>query len=232
MKIIYDHTHGFGKMRDQSYIYVPIGAIVGEEEYSQAIEGGWCPLVNNLWFQTRSTRINIKNYLPNKKLLSKSKKIKVYFDISLTENKKKIFGEIYNKYIKYKNFKSQDYTLEDIIKTSNGHVYYTYDGKIIGFCFFKLLANNIFAVEFAWDYEDSKLSLGRLNIHYLCSYAKLKKYDFVYLSSGYESCSIYKSYYDGFEWWTGMRWSADVEHYRRLCYSDDRVKIQFDWENI
>jgi hypothetical protein len=54
----------------------------------------------------------------------------------------------------------------------------------------------------------------------------------VYMSSGYESCSIYKSDYQGFEWWTGLKWSKDVEHYRRLCYSDDKVKIEFNWENL
>lgn len=219
-------------MRDQAYIYAPVGALVEESEYSEALSSGWCPLTKQLWFQTRSTRINIKEYKPDKDLLKKTNGIKYFFDISLNENKRKIFNEIFDKYINYKNFKSQDYSLQDIINTSNGHVYYSENNKVIGFCFFKLLANNIFAVEFAWDYENPRLSLGKLNIHFLCNYAKMKKYDYVYLSSGYESCSIYKSDYFGFEWWTGLKWNKDVEHYKRLCYSDDRVKIEFDWENI
>jgi arginyl-tRNA--protein-N-Asp/Glu arginylyltransferase len=232
MKIIYDHTHGFGKMRDQSYIYAPVGALVEEKEYNEALETGWCPLTKNLWFQTRSTRISIKDYLPKKDLINKSKKVRSFFGISLDDQRKKIFQEIFDKYINHKKFKSQDYSLQDIINTSNGHVYYAERNKVIGFCFFKLLENNIFAVEFAWDYENPKLSLGKLNIHFLCNYAKMKKYNNVYMSSGYESCSIYKSDYQGFEWWTGLKWSKDVEHYRRLCYSDDKVKIEFNWENL
>ena len=232
MKIIYDHTHGFGKMRDQVYIYAPTGALVEQAEYKEALETGWCPLLSNLWFQTRSTRIDIKKYTPDKDLLKKAKQVKPFYGVNLDDSKKKIFFEIFQKYIQYKNFKSQDYSLDDIINTSNGYVYYAHDNKIIGFCFFKILANNIFAVEFAWDYENPKLSLGKLNIHFLAYFAKMKKYDCVYLSSGYESCSIYKSDYEGFQWWTGLKWTEDVEHFKRLCYSDDKVKIEFDWENI
>ena len=230
MKIIYDHTHGFGKMRDQAYIYAPVGALVEEKEYKEALETGWCPLTKELWFQTRSTRINIADYKPKKQLIKDSKKIKSFFGINLDNSRKDIFKEIFDRYIKYKKFKSQDYSLDDIINTSNGHVYYAESNKVIGFCFFKLLANNIFAVEFAWDYEKPKLSLGKLNIHFLCNYAKMKKYNFVYMSSGYETCSIYKSHYEGFEWWTGLKWSKDAEHYQRLCNNDDRVILDFDWQ--
>jgi Arginine-tRNA-protein transferase, C terminus len=232
MKVIYDHTHGFGKMRDQAYIYAPVGAIVEESEHNKALQDGWCPLTKELWFQTRSTRIDIKAYKPDKKLIKKAKNIKFFFDVSLNDAKKKIFKEIFQKYIEHKNFKSQDYSLEDIINSSNGHVYYSYNNKIIGFCFFKLLAGNIFAVEFAWDYENPQLSLGKLNIHFLAYYAKMKKYNYLYLSSGYESCSIYKSDYEGFQWWTGLAWNSNKDYYRRLCNSDDRVKIEFDWQNI
>ena len=232
MQIIYDHTHGFGKMRNQVYIYVPIGALVKENEHRQALETGWCPLDKNLWFQTRSTRINVCRYNPDKKLIKKANKIKYFFDISINDYKKQKFLEIYKKYLTYKNFHNSDLTFEDIIKNSNGHLYYVYESNIIGFCFFKVLANSIFAVEFAWDYENKSISLGKLNIHFLCMYAKMKKYDNVYLSSGYESCSLYKSDYSGFQWWTGITWSDDVEHYHRLCYSDDEVKIKFNWETL
>lgn len=231
MRIIFDHTHGFGKMSNQSYIYAPIGAFIEQDEVKGALESGWCPLINNVWFQTRSTRIKIEEYQTEKNILKLTKNIKFYFEANFSDHKKQIFQKIYEKYITYKNF-NNDYTLDDIIKNSNAHLYYTYNNKIIGFCFFKILADNMFAVEFAWDYENPKLSLGKLNIHYLCMYAKMRKYENLYMSSGYENCSIYKSNYKGFEWWTGMVWSKDVDHYRRLCYSDDRVNIQFDWQNI
>jgi hypothetical protein len=232
MKIIYDHTHGFGKMRHQAYVYMPIGAFVEDNEYETALESGWCPLQGSLWFQTRSTRINAKKYIPHKKILKQSKKIKFFFDIRLNDLKKQKFKEIYEKYIEYKKFSNFDLSLQDIINNSNGHLYYTHQNEIIGFCFFKILQNNMFAVEFAWDYKNPRLYLGKLNIHYLCTYAKMKGYKNLYLSSGYESCSIYKSDYEGFEWWTGMKWSNDTDYYRRLCMRDDNTKIDFDWENL
>ena len=99
MKIIYDHTHGFGKMRDQVYIYAPTGALVEQAEYKEALETGWCPLLSNLWFQTRSTRIDIKKYTPDKELLKKAKQVKPFYGVNLDDSKKKIFFEIFQKYI-------------------------------------------------------------------------------------------------------------------------------------
>lgn len=232
MKIIIDHTHGFGKMRDQAYVYAPVGAYVQQNEQQQALENGWCPLDSNLWFQTRSTRIDISKYIPNKKLLKQSKDVKAFFDISVNEHKKQVFYSIYQKYVSYKKFGSVDFSFYDIVNYSNGHVYYTYNNKIVGFCFFKIIGQNLFAVEFAWDYDNPKLGLGKYNVHSLCNYAKMRRYKYLYLSSGYESCSIYKSSFKGFEWWTGLEWKDDVEHFKKLCYSDDSVQIKFDWEKL
>jgi hypothetical protein len=53
MRIIFDHTHGFGKMANQSFIYAPAGAVVEKEEEVEALENGWFPMVGKLWFQTR-----------------------------------------------------------------------------------------------------------------------------------------------------------------------------------
>lgn len=232
MKIFVDHTHGFGKMRDQAYIYAPIGAVVNADEQEYALENGWCPLEKNIWFQTRSTRIDIAQYKPDNKTLKKASKVKAYYDIGIQEYKKTIFEEIYKKYISHKKFGNVDFSFYDIVRYSNGHAYYTYNNKIVGFCFFKIIGKNLFAIEFAWDYVNPELGLGKTNIHSLCNYAKMRRYKYLYLSSGYESCSIYKSTFKGFEWWTGLEWKNDVEHFKKLCYSDDTVQIKFDWEKL
>jgi hypothetical protein len=35
--------------------------------------------------------------------------------------------------------------------------------------------------------------------------------------------AIYKGYLKGFQWWTGMEWSDDVDKYVMLCQRDDTI---------
>ena len=39
---------------------------------------------------------------------------------------------------------------------------------------------------------------------------------------------VYKSMYQGFEWWTGSEWSKDKEAYKILCNSDTNTKDIYD----
>ena len=54
----------------------------------------------------------------------------------------------------------------------------------------------------------------------------------MYLGAGYEKACIYKSDYQGFEFWTGEKWSKDVEHYRWLCERDSRIIKTKDLDKI
>lgn len=228
MKLLFDHTKGFGKMRDQIIFHVPFGALFQPNEYEYALENGWFPTEsshNGPWFQCRSTRIDLSLYEPNATTLKISKTIKFYPDVNMTPQKKERLQHIYESYIKYKGYKSQSYTIDDMIKNSHGHIYYTHESKIIGFLFFKTIGSNFLAVEFAWDYAEPKLSLGNVSIYYASQVAKFKKCKYIYMSAGYESCSAYKANYKGFEWWTGFSWSRDVDTYKQLCYDDDMVVL-------
>jgi arginyl-tRNA--protein-N-Asp/Glu arginylyltransferase len=49
-------------------------------------------------------------------------------------------------------------------------------------------------------------------------------YNKYYLSYAYENSSIYKSKYDGFEFWTGREWLDDKTIYKNLCNNDERIK--------
>lgn len=227
MELLFDHTYGFGKMTRQNIAYVPFAALLQPAEYKDYLESGWFPANTEVWFQTRSTRLNLSLYQPTSKILKLSKKVKYFPDVNLTEEKKERLKIIYEKYIQYRNFK-YDLSIEDIVANSHGHIYYVYQNKIVAFSFYRQIKNSLLGIEFAWDYEEPKLSLGHINIYYNAMLAKMKKCKYFYLSSGYESCSIYKSSYPGFEWWTGYKWSDDKELYRSLCLRDDRIKIEAD----
>lgn len=225
MKFICDHTFGFGKMQNQNIIYVPFGVMLEPNEYKEYLEQGWYPATNDIWFQTRSTRINLDMYKPTKTVLRLAKKVKYFPDVNMTNAKRERLSVIYDKYVAYKGY-SDDMSIDDIISNSHGHIYYVYNNEIIAFAFYKVINDAYLGIEFAWDYADPKLSLGHVNIYYNSLFAKFKRCKYIYLSSGYESCSIYKSKYPGFEWWKGYEWSNDVEHYRELCLRDDQTKIE------
>jgi hypothetical protein len=224
MELLFDHTYGFGKMAKQSFAHVPFAALLQPIEYKEYLEKGWYPVNKDIWFQTRSTRLNLSAYQPTKNILRLAKKVKYFPDVNMTDIKKQRLKTIYEKYINYRGF-SYDLSIEDLIENSHGHIYYVYDNKIVAFSFYRQINDAYLGVEFAWDYEEPKLSLGHINIYYNSIFAKMKRCKYFYLSSGYESCSIYKSSYPGFEWWTGYKWSDDKELYRNLCKRDDEIVL-------
>lgn len=217
---------GFGKMMHETMLYYPFGATFEPHERSHALETGWFPINNVMWFQSRLTRIDLKKYKPTKKVLSLSKKIKYYPDVNMTPQKKARLQEIYSKYIEHKGFQDLSLTIDDMIANSTGHIYYVYDNKIIGFTFYNIIGKNYLSVEFAWDYALPKLSLGHVSLYFESLFAKIHRCEYMYLSAGYEQCSLYKADYPGFQWWKGYEWSDDVDKFRQLCYADEKVEIR------
>ncbi len=226
MRLIFNHEMGFGKMQQETMLYFPFAAIFEPSEYNEAFETGWIPINNSLWFQCRSTRIDLAKYSPEKKILKLSKNIKYFPHLTLTEEKKNILQKIYNKYMLKKGFNvGNSITVDDMIANSHGCIYYMSGKDIIAFSFYKIISGNYLSVEFAWDYENPKLSMGHVSIFLESMFAKKHRCKYMYLSAGYEKCSIYKASYPGFEWWKGYEWSDDKHLYKKLCILDENVKI-------
>jgi hypothetical protein len=222
MKLIFDHINGFGKMAKETFLYYGCLAKVDKKEFSDALETGWFPIDSDYWFQCRSTRINLEKYETKKEILKKTKLITYRIwkpDINLIK-------PIYEKYLKYKNFNYNNLTLEDIVKNASNLILYYYENKLIGFLAYKIINKSFLSIEFAWDYEKPSLSLGHVSRHVESIIAKQKKCKYIYMSAGYETCSLYKSHYPGFEWWKGFDWSSDSEHFRKLCYTDSKISVE------
>ena len=56
------------------------------------------------------------------------------------------------------------------------------------------------------------------------AWAKEHRAAYYYMGAGYETSSMYKSKWQGFEWWTGTKWSTSKKLYQKLCRSDSRIK--------
>lgn len=225
MRLLFDHTHGFGKMTHESFVYVPFAAEFEKDEMPDALEKGWLPFNSNLWYQARSTRISLDLYEPTKTVMKTVKKIKHYVTIKIDEKHRPNLERIYKAYLEHKNFTNTGLTIDDIIGNSNGLIYYVYDGEIVAFSCFKIVGNGFISVEFCWDYAKPSLELGKASIYIESLYAKRKGCKYLYLLGGYESTCLYKANFPGFEWWKGYEWSTDKKEYKKLCKRDDEVKI-------
>ena len=65
--------------------------------------------------------------------------------------------------------------------------------------------------------------IGMISLEMELEWAAGKHCRYLYLGPGYEKSSIYKSLIPGFQWWTGQKWSKNVEQYRQACTRDSEI---------
>lgn len=220
MKILFDHINGFGKISDYEVIVNCAYGIADENDHiSELLNQGWIPWKNR-WYNERSTRINLEKYKPSKTTKRISHKIKIQTgDIS---KNLEVYKKIHEKYCEY-NFFKREIDLETFLDC-NVIEYWT--DRLVAISIYKLFDNQMVAYQFIWDYEDPKLSMGNVAQMFECQIAKENKSEYVYLLGGYEKCCEYKSNYSGFEFWTGLEWSTDIELYKKLVLRDDQIRIE------
>ena len=107
------------------------------------------------------------------------------------------FEKIYREYCHHKQFMSvmplflsqfQD-SLNDI------HVYYHND-QLVAWSLCRRWDNyNAESMQFAWDYKNPELELGRRSLEHECAYYKSQGYKYLYLGEG----ANYKAQFDGYE---------------------------------
>ena len=239
MKIYFKHYSG--SITKYDYLFFDCMAKVSSYEEEQALNEGWLPddyvepkSLSNYhkenksdWYQARQTRINLNLFKEDRKTRKARKKCK---DITTKvfradEVDMNLLNDIFNKYTKYRGFKSWE--LEPLIKREIYKKYfiiYHLNHKPIAFTFLRNVgANSVFSTQFAWDYENPKLYLGKYANLAEIDYCMECDKDYMYLGLGYEKSCIYKSEYQGFEFWTGEEWSKDVEHYKFLCERDSII---------
>lgn len=220
MKVIFDHINGFGKISDYEVIVnCAYGIQEKEDNPSELMNQGWIPWKDR-WYNERSTRINLTNYKPSKttkrlsnKITTRKGDIKKYIEI---------YKEIHQKYSTHKSFQ-RNISLDTFLDCE---IIEYWKDNLIALSIYKMIGKDMIAYQFIWDYEDPKLSMGNVAQMFECEQARLNQCDYVYLMGGYEKCCEYKSEFSGFEFWTGLEWSSDVDLYKNLISRDEKVIIQ------
>ena len=221
MRLLFDHTRGFGKMMQETLLYFPVGAVFEPHEKEQALHTGWFPVTADVWYQSRLTRIELGKYKPSERVLQRAAQVRWH----ITTPRENIIAPIYEKYIAHKGYNSAGLTVQDILDNSNRLLLYTHQNRPVGFLAYKILGHGFLSVEFAWDYVVPELSLGHVSRYAESKIAKQSGCTHIYMGAGYEICSLYKGDYPGFQWWKGYEWSEDVDSYKNLCYLDSGVQV-------
>ena len=236
MKLVFDHITG--KLTNYDLIYSLALAQFKKKEYSFAFENGWIPLswyytkLDKLtWINARNTRLLLNKFTFSKKQrkILRKKDITVEVHDKLDDALFTTISSIYKKYIKHKKFHEKDFEEEsEFFKKEDNidwkYFIYYFQNKPIAFTEIKVFdSKHVLTGQFAWDYENPKLSIGTYATLYEIDWSiknKCKKY---YLAYGYEKSNIYKSRFDGFEFWNGRSWLSDKTLYKKLCEHDTEV---------
>ncbi len=108
-----------------------------------------------------------------------------------------IVQEIYREYCMRKQFSSvMPLFLSQFQNSENDiHAYYHNDRMVAWSLCKRYDEYNVESLQFAWDYKNPELELGKLSLEHECAYYKKLGYKYLYLGEGAD----YKAQFDGYE---------------------------------
>lgn len=250
MELIFDHT--FGKQEQQDLVVCKPMAVVDSDEEAEAIDRGWLALDepiggrNEVFYQSRSTRINLDLYRPRYKSHTHDGQEIGLKVIDASEMVKLLsLPHIYKQYMKRKNFGADYDPFGHYHKRDQFMVFYqgTAD-NIVGFTKqkrYRYQEDNYSTID-SYDSRDlaglesvihaNTIPISDITLDMEIEWASDNYVRYFYMGSGYELSSEYKANYRGFEWWTGAEWSTNKRQYRRLCKRDSKLSGFSDLGNL
>ena len=240
MQIIWDHT--FGKQETQDLVVCKPMALVPDSEEDEALDNGWLALDEpiggkEVFYQSRSTRINLNRYRPRFKQPNHEGRPIGYKIIDASEMVRLLaLPHIYKKYLARKGFPNLYDPFQHYHKRDQFMIFYIDRAdNIVGFTKQKrysygdqgnldidsidtMQCSGIESVIHA-----NTIPIGAECLEVELMWAHNNSVPYYYLGSGYEQSSEYKASWRGFEWWTGTEWSSNKKQYRRLCKRDSRI---------
>ena len=215
MKVTYDHY--YGQQENNSIQLYHVNLQCEPHEEGEALANGWL-LYNGQWYQSRSTRICIADYKPDRRVFSN--------EVHFTDTPKlELYKQVWDRYLYDKQFEP----LYDPFVSSDRDLWMEYYWRKVDYLdglrgFTKFIKYNgglesqfnAYVIHLEWEF-------GREMLDCEVEYARSLGLEYLYIGSGYERSSIYKAHLGGFEWWTGSAWSRDTQKYIDLCRRDSKI---------
>lgn len=230
MKVWYKHP--YGRLDQYDMQWVKVYAEVQPQEQEQALAQGFVDLGNH-WLQVRSTRINVQQYVKSAPKFKQRKGVSVKtWTGSLAKQNQNLLAQVYDKFIAHNQYKGIN-IFEDFDITDQETFYcYYFESELVAWSVWSEYGKSIDNWQFAWDYVDQRLRLGKFSLDHEIRTAHQQGYDWFYLGASYDNSCKYKSDVEGFEWWTGAEWSKDVDLYQKHIEADCSVQTLSDLENV
>ena len=240
MELIFDHITG--KQEQQDFQHFKLRGFLDGNEEDDPLDQGWLAddtphQGQECWYQSRSTRIELRPGLIKKprKREVRGQRIEM-LEIRPVDSMLKLTGmeRLYHDFLAKKGYRDLYNPMTHIHQRDSFLIYYIDDvSHMIGFTKIKkyLWQEDVHDEQF----EDGQLSaiethmhcsaeeIGMISLEMEIEWAAGKNCRYLYLGPGYEKSSIYKSSIPGFQWWTGQKWSKNVEQYRQACTRDSEI---------
>lgn len=224
--------HFYGSQENQELHYVKLKLDKENLNEKEALENGWL-IAEDEWYQCRSVRINISEYLAKTKKpkLPESVKFHWFWQSQITEKESADITSVFKQFTEQKGFEAEYDVNSDNDRSSWLIVY---DNEVpVAFTKFVMYKPGIESQFTAWNYHNPKLSLGKNIVWYEIQCATTFCTDqYLYIGQGYEKGSLYKADFAGFEWWDGEQWSTNKEKYRGLCMRDSTINTLQDLAKV
>jgi arginyl-tRNA--protein-N-Asp/Glu arginylyltransferase len=191
-----------------------------ESKEHEALDSGWS-IHNNIWYQSRLTRIDLQRYDKTPKQIKNYSFTYVDKDPPMTEIK-----NVFNKFVELRGFAY----LYDITSDSDRSSWLIVkrSDEIVAFTKFIKYDGGLESQFTAWDYSEPRLSIGTKIVDYEVEIAKKMGLRYLYIGPGYGKAAYYKYKFKGFEWWTGSEWRTDTEEYKSICDRDSGINTLED----
>lgn len=213
MKINFSHVYGDQEKFD---IQIAVPKLVLEDTREcEVLDLGWS-IYDDEWYQLRSTRIDLSKY-PDRLRDIKGHTVELLDSFSLDEAHEGVYSVFREK----KKF-SHCYKIDTDMGRA-AEVAVKKEGRLVAFTKLIRYDGGLESQFTVWDYAEPRLSIGKKILDYEVAFARKMNLDYLYIGPGYGEGSLYKSGFDGFEWWTGSEWSTDTDKYIELCSRDTSV---------
>ena len=120
--------------------------------------------------------------------------------------------DVIKQYFTYKKFDGASDILANWQEVTEVHAYHV-DDITCAVTFCKKYGNDVEGSQFCWDYKQPKLALGHYSLIQELNWYKQQGLKHYYMCESTGPIDTYKTKYQGFEWYTGARWSNNTKRY-------------------
>ena len=234
MKVWFEHP--YGRLDKYDMQWVKVYADVEPEEQEQALAQGFVDMGEH-WLQVRSSRINIREYIKTAPRFKQRKGVTVEkWSGSFAIKHQNLLQDVYDQFLQHNQFKDPFIFQQfDITDKETFYCYY-HDNKLVAWSVWSKYGHSVDNWQFAWDYNNPELHLGKFSMDYEIRTAHEKAYNWFYLGASYDESCRYKQQIPAFEWWTGREWSQDVamydQHINADCFVEDLEDLESVYESV